>query len=500
MSGHDPTRIARASHADDTDPDRTTNLASDATPTAGADPAGATRSASDPIGGCADTGRLHDSSMTDDFRAAPADTPTRTHSLAEPPPAAAARPVPGYELLEPLGEGGMGVVWKARHVTLNRLVALKMVLGEQRAGSKELIRFLAEAEAVAAVKHPHVVQVYDYGEANGRPFLAMEYLPGGSLSNRLEQAGRLDPTAAAELVATLAGGVQAAHDLGIVHRDLKPGNVLFDDRGTPKVTDFGLAKRAGGSDLTATRAVMGTPAYMSPEQARGETKFVGPQADVYSLGVMLYEGLTGSKPFEAPDPIALLRKVAEEEPERPGKRVPSLPRDVELICLKCLAKDPAERYATAGALAADLRRFAAGEPVSVRAAGVVERAAKWARRKPTLAAAYALGLLAVLLGGLGGAAVWQWRAAAQGRAAAEVRPRSGRHGPRSGEGGPGRGRTTTGEVRALRVRADHPSGPPGVAGEQRRRHRGFARPHPGRPPRLGVALCPSPLSFRPAHP
>ena len=209
---------------------------------------------------------------------------------------------PGYDLLEPLGEGGMGVVWKARQTKLNRLVALKMVLGEQRAGSKELIRFLAEAEAVAAVKHPHVVQVYEYGEASGRPFLAMEYLPGGSLADRLKQTGRLDPKAAAELVATLAAAVQAAHDLGIVHRDLKPGNVLYDEHGEPKVTDFGLAKRAGGSDLTATQAVMGTPAYMAPEQARGDTKFVGPQADVYSLGVILYECLTGTRPFEAAGP------------------------------------------------------------------------------------------------------------------------------------------------------------------------------------------------------
>src|SRR5262249_48140883 len=216
-----------------------------------------------------------------------------------------------------------------------------------------------------------------------------------------------------------AGAVKAAHDLGIVHRDLKPANVLYDQHGQPKVTDFGLAKRVGGSDLTATQFVMGTPAYMAPEQARGDTKFVGPQGDVYSLGVILYECLTRTKPFEAPDQLALLRKVAEEEPERPGKRVPGLPRDVELICLKCLAKDPAGRYPRAGALAADLGRFEAGEPVSVRAAGVVERAAKWARRKPTLAAAYTLGLLAVLLGGLGGSAVWQWRAAERARAAAE---------------------------------------------------------------------------------
>ncbi len=182
-----------------------------------------------------------------------------------------------------------------------------------------MIRFLAEAEAVAAVKHPHVVQVYEYGDTGGRPFLAMEYLAGGSLADRLAQTGRFDPKAAAELVGTLAGAVQAAHDLGIVHRDLKPGNVLYDEHGQPKVTDFGLAKRTGGSDLTATQAVMGTPAYMAPEQARGDTKFVGPQADVYSLGVILYECLTGTRPFEAADQIALLRKVAEEEPERPSE-------------------------------------------------------------------------------------------------------------------------------------------------------------------------------------
>ena len=353
--------------------------------------------------------------------------PTGTYAtLPDAPPdavfdARSPEAIRGYELIEPLGEGGMGEVWKARQVKLNRTVALKMVLGGRRVGPKDLIRFLAEAEAVAAIRHPHVVQVFEYGDAAGRPFLAMEYLPGGSLTDRLRRATRLAPAAAAALVASLADAVQAAHDQGIVHRDLKPANVLFDEAGQPKVTDFGLAKRAGGTDLTASQAVMGTPAYMAPEQARGDTKFVGPQADVYSLGVILYECLTGTRPFADASQMGLLRRVAEEEPERPGRRVAGLPRDVELIALKCLAKDPAERYATAAELAGDLRRFAAGEPVSVRATGLVERAAKWARRKPTLAAAYTLGLLAMLLAvllvGLSAMAVWQWRASERVRIA-----------------------------------------------------------------------------------
>ena len=420
MWPHDPTDSSSAMHGDDLAPARPLPPAADATGSGDSDPARATPSATEPIQETSAAVGLPDTGTIDHIASGLTDSPTRTLLPAGSSDAAVMPTVPGYDLLAPLGEGGMGVVWKARHVKLNRLVALKMVLGEQRAGSKELIRFLAEAEAVAAIKHPHVVQVYEYGDANGRPFLAMEYLPGGSLTDRLRQTGPLDAKAAAKLVGTLAGAVQAAHGLGIVHRDLKPGNVLHDELGTPKVTDFGLAKRAGGSELTATQAVMGTPAYMAPEQARGETKFVGPQADVYSLGVILYECLTGTRPFEAPDQLVLLRKVAEEEPERPAKRVPGLPRDVELICLKCLAKDPAERYPTPGALEVDLGRFAAGEPVSVLAAGVAERAAKWARRKPTLAAAYALGLLAVLLGGLGGAAVWQWRSAERAREAAEL--------------------------------------------------------------------------------
>jgi serine/threonine-protein kinase len=310
----------------------------------------------------------------------------------------------------------MGVVWKARQRKLNRLAALKMVLGEQRAGSKEMIRFLAEAEAAAAVKHPHVVQVYEYGEADGRPFLAMEYLPGGSLADWLHRKGRLDPKAAAALVATLAGAVQAAHDLGIVHRDLKPGNVLFDERGQPKVADFGLAKRAGGSNLTATQAVMGTPGYMAPEQARGNTKFVGPQADVYSLGVILYHCLTGTRPFEDPDPVVLLRKVAEEEPERPGKQTPGLPGDLETICLKCLSKEMGHRYASARALADDLLRFGGGRPIQARPVGWAERSWRWCRRNPP-AAALAAALLALVVLAVG-SGLWLGRrdAVRQGRA------------------------------------------------------------------------------------
>jgi WD40 repeat protein/tRNA A-37 threonylcarbamoyl transferase component Bud32 len=421
MSFHDPTDPPGTSISDGQSQARTPPEADDATCSGAPDPAGGTLAAPERIGEIAAILAGHGTGTIERMLAEPSDLPTSTlpSDASSPSPAAVAPTVPDYELLELLGEGGMGIVWKARQTNLNRLVAVKMVLGEERVGSKGLIRFLAEAEAVAAVKHPHVVQVYDYGEAGGRPFLAMEYLSGGSLTDRLKQDGRLDPKGAADLVGTLAGAVQAAHDLGIVHRDMKPGNVLFDDRGTPKVTDFGLAKRAGGSDLTATQVVMGTPAYMAPEQARGDTKFVGPQADVYSLGVILYECLTGTKPFQASDELALLRQVVEEEPERPGRLAPGVPRDVELICLKCLAKDPAERYQTAEALAADLARFAAGEPVSVRAAGVVERVARWARRKPTLAAAYTLGLLTVLLGGLGGVAIWQWRAAERARAEAE---------------------------------------------------------------------------------
>jgi serine/threonine protein kinase len=240
--------------------------------------------------------------------------------------------VPGYEILDTLGEGGMGVVYKARQAKLNRVVALKMIL-DARADSRALFRFLAEAEAVAAVKHPNVVQVHDYGDAGGRPFMALEFLPGGTFAKLLEKHSR-EPVAIAKLVADIARGVAAAHALGIVHRDLKPSNVLLDDSGVPKVTDFGLAKRGTGSDLTAPVAKLGTPPYMCPEQVDGKTKFVGPQGDVWALGIILYESLTGTRPFNDADHQILYTQILTADPVPPRKLAPAIPRDLELICLK----------------------------------------------------------------------------------------------------------------------------------------------------------------------
>ena len=277
---------------------------------------------------------------------------------------------PGYTILKEIGRGGMGVVYLARQARLNRHVALKMIIAD-RDSPHELLRFLAEADAVAAIQHPNVVDVYECGDHNARPFLVMEFLPGGSLAEKL-RARNLAPHEAAELVLKIARGVQAAHDAGVVHRDLKPGNVIFDPTGEPRVCDFGLAKR-GNVNLTQTGTIMGTPAYMAPEQARGRTKFVGPQADVYALGVILFECLCGRRPFEDEDPVKLVLKVAEDEPPSVRRFLPNCPRDLDLITLKCLAKEPADRYASAAALALDLKKFLAGDPVSVSQVTVFDR-------------------------------------------------------------------------------------------------------------------------------
>jgi serine/threonine protein kinase/WD40 repeat protein len=330
---------------------------------------------------------------------------TFTHG-GDPPTASAPRacaeagPIsdpPGFVIIRELGSGGMGVVYEARQTQLNRLVALK-VLKDGRSDMKNVVRFLKEAEAVAEIKHPNVVQVFEVGQHVDGPFMALELLPGGTLSDRLRSIGRFDPKAAAQLVVKLAGAVQAAHDLGIFHRDLKPGNVLFDRAGEPKVTDFGLAKKSGAVDLTRTQALMGTPAYMAPEQARGEARFVGAPADIWALGALLYECITGKRAFDADDTWALLRQVTDDAPSAPRTHVPGLPRDLELIALKCLEKAPADRYPSAAALAADLENYLSGRPVSVHPAGPIERTAKWVKRNPLIAGLVAAVALVLVVG------------------------------------------------------------------------------------------------------
>jgi serine/threonine protein kinase len=270
--------------------------------------------------------------------------------------------VPGYEVQHELGRGSMGVVYKARQKSLNRVVALKMILAGGGADPESRRRFLAEAEAIAAVKHPGIVQVHDFGTHNGVAYFSLEFCEGGSLAGKLKQ-GALPPVAAARLLEQIARAVQAAHDKGIVHRDLKPANVLLDERGLPRVSDFGLAKRLdGGPGLTQYGAVMGTPTYMAPEQAQGK-KEIGPWSDVYALGAILYHCLTGRPPFKAAHVADMLLQVMRNEPVPPRRLVPGVPRDLETICLKCMAKDPARRYASARDLADDLERFLQGDRV-----------------------------------------------------------------------------------------------------------------------------------------
>jgi tetratricopeptide (TPR) repeat protein len=305
--------------------------------------------------------------------------------------------VPGYHIDTVLGRGGMGVVYRATQLGLNRPVALKMILSGVHANAAQLDRFRTEARTVAQVRHPNIVQVYEIGEHEGLPYFTLEYCPGGSLDKRLNREPQ-PPQTAAGLVETLARAMAAAHAAGVIHRDLKPGNVLLDASDTPKIADFGLARELEEEGPTRTGSVLGTPSYMSPEQAAGETRRVGPLSDQYSLGAILYDLLTGRPPFKGTSMMETLEHVRSREPAPPTHLQPSVPRDLETICLKALRKEPQQRYASCEALAEDLRAFQEGRPISARPTGLGERTWRWARRNPWVAglSAAVAGLLLVL--------------------------------------------------------------------------------------------------------
>jgi serine/threonine protein kinase/tetratricopeptide (TPR) repeat protein len=311
--------------------------------------------------------------------------------------------IPGYEVDAVLGVGGMGVVFRARHLRLNRVVALKMALTGAYAGRHERERFQREAEAIASLRHPNVVQIHDVGDSEGRPYFTMEFLEGGSLAQKL--GGLPQPAReSALLLESLAVAVHAAHANGIIHRDLKPGNVLLTADGTPKVGDFGLARRLGGeAGLTRTGAALGTPSYMAPEQTKGHGDNVGPGADIYSLGAILYELLTGRPPFLAESSAETLAQLLSRDPVPPSRLNGSVPRDLETICLKCLQKEPRHRYATAAALASDFGCFLRGEGIAARPDGPLKRLIRRVRRRPVVSGAVSLATVstvALIVGGM----------------------------------------------------------------------------------------------------
>src|SRR5262245_57717323 len=343
--------------------------------------------------------------------------------ITEAPPAAAADgplpEIPGYQLLGLLGEGGMGVVYKARQLALKRLVALKMIAAEHRSAARR--RFLIEAETVARLQHANFVQIYEVGEHAGRPYLALELIEGGTLADLLARTEMMPARDAALLVATLAHAMHHAHMRGVVHRDLKPGNVLLAESKAgsmdaktvaevraarsalpvPKISDFGLAKLLDEEHVrTQSGSILGTPAYMAPEQAVGRGMAVGPRTDVYALGAILYECLTGRPPFVGATSWDVIVQVTSDDPVAPSRLRPRLARDLDTICLTALAKDPGRRYATAEDLAADLERFAAGEAIAARPESRVSKLARRLRKRPLTVAATLLATGAVMLGSL----------------------------------------------------------------------------------------------------
>jgi len=318
-----------------------------------------------------------------------------------------------YELLNEVGRGGMGVVYKARQVSLNRVVAVKMILSGALATAEEVARFQTEARMAARLCHANIVAVHEVDEHDGRHYFSMDYVEGGSLADAVR--GRpLAAQRAARCAEALARAVEYAHGQKVLHRDLKPSNVLLDAAGEPHVTDFGLAKAlTDGPGLTATGRTLGTPGYMAPEQADGRSKDVGPAADVYGLGAILYELLTGRPPFQADSPLVTLRQVVTAEPAPPRQLNSAVPRDLETVCLKCLQKEPGQRYASAHDLADDLRRYLGGHPVLARPVGLLRRLARWGRRNPLVASLG--GAAAALLLAVAFAASWAALAAQEGR-------------------------------------------------------------------------------------
>ncbi|MCI0541641.1 MAG: serine/threonine protein kinase [Verrucomicrobiales bacterium] len=327
--------------------------------------------------------------------------------------------LPGYEILSEVARGAMGIVYRARQAKLDRIVALKVVSSGQFAGASEIARFRQEAEAAAILDHPNIVPIYHVGECEGRPFFTMPLIEGGTVAASRKSAGLINsemPTAllrdAATVMAKVARAVHHAHQRGVLHRDLKPSNILLDPQGEPHITDFGLAKRFGvpplsssvqaevgdpKSDLTLTGAALGTPGYMAPEQASGESRQVTIAADIFSLGAILYELLAGRPPFQADSPLATLRKTIEEDPKPPSAIRQKMDRDLETICLKCLSKAPDRRYSSAEALANDLESWLRHEPISARPPRAWERLVNHVRLHPIRAALTGVVALVVLL-------------------------------------------------------------------------------------------------------
>ncbi len=334
-------------------------------------------------------------------------------------PQAPLRSIDGYDILGELGRGGMGIVFKALDRRLNRVVAIKTVSETAFTVPAQRRRFLAEAQAIAQLKHPNIVPIYSVGEENGRPYFSLELAEGGNLSERLGK-GPITGRQAAELVETLAHAVSTAHAAGIIHRDLKPSNVLLGRDGTPKISDFGLAKLLGDdSARTLSGEVVGTPSYMAPEQAEGRSRDLGPAADIYALGAILYQALTGRPPFLGASAIETMKLVVSTEAVAPRRLRPDVPRDLETITLKCLEKDPRGRYADAAALAADLHRFLEGRPIAARPVGPLGRLWRWRRRNPPLAATAAALILTFIFGSPALLGLWVQARADRGRAVVE---------------------------------------------------------------------------------